>query len=155
VEFDMPKSFSDTKDGVILEPRAYRLRLIERAVEENKAGTGENIVLDLEVFGEGDPFDGIGFRYWLSLPNATDEGRTTRQNQPMVDWKMQRIEKIVKALGGQVRGSKFSIPDTATCKAMIAKIASEEREGEFYNRLDGDLLPDDSATRKSGGVKKT
>ena len=151
MEFEMPKSFEDIKPAVILEPRVYRLQLVERRRAENKARTGDNIELDLMVIGEGEPADGMMFTKWLSLPNPTDEGRMTRRGQTMVDWKLDMIQKNVLALGGTVEGNRFSIPEVCTCKAFISRVTNEE--GVTFNQLDGEIQPDTEAG--ASGPQKT
>jgi hypothetical protein len=58
----------------------------------------------------------------------------------MVDWKMDRIKHEVGVLGGKIEGNKFSIPDAATCRALVEKVISDD--GRPYNQIKGDLMPD-------------
>jgi len=141
MEFELPKSVEDTKDPVILETRNYNLMMTEYEVADNNAQTGQNIILTLAVTGEGPEADGISFKYYIPLPNPTDEGKTTRQNQPMVDWKVRNIADNVKILGGTMKGTKFVLPQTAMVKAMIKKEFNDD--GIPYNTLDGRIMKAD------------
>ena len=90
--------------------------------------------IDLTIVGEGPDVDGITFTKFLALPNPNDAGRMTRNAQPMVDFKMSMIKDTVEALGGEVKGAQFSIPDNAICKIQVEKEVNAET-GRPYNRL--------------------
>ncbi len=147
--FEVPKSFDNIEEPTVIDEGVYKLVLSEPArIEPNRAGTGTNLVLDFRVTGEGPQADGVGLRAYFSMPSEADAGKTTRQNQPLVDWKLSMIREAVEALGGSVRGTKFDIPDAAMCKAKVVKEISEE-SGKPYNRIEGPLMPYRTSIRKS------
>jgi len=57
----------------------------------------------------------------------------------MVDWKLQNIKDNVEALGGEIKGDTFDIPDNAMCKANLG-IQMNAESGNKFNRIDGRIM---------------
>lgn len=139
-EFEMPKNFDEIIEGTVAETGVYVMILQEHEVLENKAQTGDNIVLSFAITGTNTEADGIVLKSYMSLPNSADNERMTKNKQPMVDFKLGMIRQTVEALGGKISGSKFSIPDMAMCKAKIIKSKNQD-SGRDFNQIEGNLMP--------------
>lgn len=140
--FTMPKSYSEIEKGIALSEGIYRMRSVAPPVfEPNKAGDGVNLVVEVAIFGEADPkANGRTFKKWFGMPKPADADRTTRRGQPMLDFKMEMIGRVVQALGGEVSGAEVVVPEQFECRwAVIQKLNQESQEIE--NDLDGDPLP--------------
>ncbi len=139
MEFEMPKSFEETRPPVEVTEGEYVFALVKPAYTQiNNAGSGFNIILELAITGENDERDGLVFNYYLPMPNDGDVEKRTRRGQSMVDWKMDRIGKTIEVLGGKIKGKKFIIPDQALCKAKI-EIGTSNETGEPFPQISGDL----------------
>ena len=145
VTFDVGKSFDEIEEPKPLPVAPYGMRLVKPAFQErNKNENGYNCVLELETFGEPDPdHNGRGFTVWMSLPSAESEDftRKTRRGGTIADFKMGQIAKSVKALGGEVEGANFTIPDDAMCKANVIQRINPEDPEDIWNEISGVLMP--------------
>jgi hypothetical protein len=144
--FEVPeKAFEDITVPDPLPIATYGLRMTKpAALERNKKENGYNIVIDLETFGEPDPeHNGRPFTIWLSMPSSEsdDFNRKTRRGGSIAEFKMQQIEKTVKALGGSVEGHNFNIPDDSMCKASIGQEPNPEDPSDIWNSINGPLMP--------------
>lgn len=150
-QFNAPKPFDDVEEGKLADDGVYKLILTKPAyAQPNKAGTGQNIILELQIID--DPmFSGIGFTKYLAMPNASDSGKKTKRGQSMVDFKMQMISETVEALGGEIEGSSFNIPETAICKAKIVTKMSDA--GRPFNDIDGALMSADESSFDTDGFE--
>jgi len=152
--FELPKAFDEVKPAPTISEGVYKFALKQVTKDTNKAGTGENILIDLTLIGESEELNGIEFTQYLSLPNPEDEGRKTRSGQSMVDWKMEKIKKNVEALGGKIEGNKFSFPKAAVCKANVVMRKGEDRD-EPFPWLDGDLMATEGGAKAPPKIKKS
>ncbi len=139
MQFQVPKSFDEIKEAVLAPEGVYKFIVTKVESMPNKAGTGNNIVIDLTLTGDTEDHNGIIQTIYLPLPNPLDEGRTTRAGQSMVDWKLQNIKDNVEALGGEIKGDTFDIPDNAMCKANLS-IQMNAESGNKFNRIDGRIM---------------
>jgi len=146
ITFEVPKAFDEIKPPPKIDPGVYKFALKSVTRSPNKAGDGENIELELTMIGEREELNGVSFTQYLSMPNQGDVDRTTRSGQSMVDWKMDKIQKNVLALGGQIKGNSFSFPDHAVCKAKVVLRKREEGD-DMFPWLDGDLMATDEPLR--------
>ena len=137
-EFTTNKSFDDIQEPKVAPEGVYKMMVTKCESAPNKAGTGNNIVVDLTVVDESEELNGITQTLYLPLPNPTDEERKTRQGQPMADWKLQNIKDNVEALGGTIDGDRFDIPDGAMCKANLGIQMSDD--GKPFNRIEGRIM---------------
>jgi len=138
MEFTVPKSFDEIKEGVIAPEGVYKFIVTKIQSLPNKAGTGTNVVIDLTVTGDSEDYNGITQSIYLPLPNPTDEGKKTRQGQLMIDWKLQNIKETVEALGGTIDGSSFNIPEDCMCKAQLAIRMNDD--GKKFNQIEGRIM---------------
>lgn len=140
--FTMPKSFNDVEQASPLPEGVYTfVSTKEVEVQENKAKTGMNLVVEIMTTGETDPvLNGRTFTKWMSLPNADDMTRRTKRGQLMADFKMEQIGRFVEAVGGRVDGANIEIPPQFTCRwAVIQRLNPQTQAIE--NELDGEALP--------------
>jgi len=146
VTFDITgKAFDEIETPKPLPVAPYGMRLTKPAyLERNKNDNGENCILELEVFGESDPdHNGRPFMIWMSLPSheTEDFSRKTRRGGTVADFKMSQIEKNVRALGGTIEGSSFTIPEDAMCKANVIQRINPEDPEDIWNEISGILMP--------------
>jgi len=141
VSFEMPKAFDEIEEGKCADDGVYTLMLKTAPyTKQNNAKTGDNLLLDLMITEDVDENNGIVLTQYLPFPNSSDVGKTTRNGQPMIDWKMQNIKENVEKLGGTIEGKKFSIPEFAMCRAKVVRLFSEESPDKPYNRIEGGLM---------------
>jgi len=139
-EFTLPKSIDDIQEGVVAPDGTYKFITTRIELLPNKAGTGNNIQIDLTVTGEQDEkLNGITQTLYLPMPNPSDEGKTIKTGQPMVDWKMENIKGYVEALGGTMKGDKFDIPENSMCKYNLTSQLNQE-SGKQFNVLEGRIM---------------
>lgn len=148
-EFVMPKSLEETGEPVEVPDGTYTLRLVKPAyAQDSKAGDSQNIVLELAITGEGEPLDGIELRYFMNMPKPGDDERKTSRGQTIMDFKLQQIAKNIVALGGEVDGNKFIIPEGAMCKANLENRANDS--GEKFPNIVGNLMPASRPKKRKG-----
>lgn len=145
-QFEVPdQAFEDVEVGKPLPIAPYGMRLTKPAyIERNSKDNGFNVILELETFGEATPeHNGRPFTIWMSMPSSeTDDfGRRTRRGNTVADFKMTQIAKNVKALGGEVEGHNFTIPDDAMCKANVVQRANPDDPDDIWNEISGPLMP--------------
>lgn len=111
MELNLPKSIEDIIGEVVIDEGWYKVRIVEEPKQmANKKETGTNLVLRCRTVDCPTPeWNGIEQMIWLSLPNPSDEGRFARGNQPLADWKMQRLVETILAFGGSVDGATVRI----------------------------------------------
>ena len=137
-EFEMPTAFDDLPDAKVAPTAVYKFIVTRQEICDNKKMTGKNLEIDLTL--TDDPqYEGIRQTIWLSLPGEADKGIMTKQAQPLAAMKQKNLEPYIIALGGTIRGNKFSLPENAMCKATLVKKMSEE--GRPFNRIEGALIP--------------
>jgi hypothetical protein len=146
--FEVPeRSFEDIEVAKPLPNATYGLRLSKPAyIQRNKNENGYNCILEMEVFGEpDDTHNGRVFTVYMSMPSSeTDDfNRKTKRGQTIADFKMDMITKNVAALGGEVEGHNFTIPDTAMAKAAIIQQPNPENIEDIWNSISGSLMPYD------------
>ena len=140
--FTMPKSYDDIEQAVALPEGIYRMRSVAPPqIQENKAKTGMNLVVEVAIFGETDPTaNGRTFMKWFSFPTAADAEKRTKRGQTFLDFKMERLRSAIEGLGGSIDGAQIHVPEEFECRwAVIQKLNQETQQIE--NELDGDPLP--------------
>ena len=145
-EFQMIKGFDEIQDRVLLEPGTYHAVLSEEPSEQsNKAGTGSNLVLQFETFGDKNPlFNNQNLTVWLAMPKPEDANEM-KYGRSVADSKMERILNMAKALGGNIKGSNVTFPSVGKkVRIQVSKDTyTDESTGEtrFRNSI-SQVLPE-------------
>lgn len=138
LRISLPKEQTALVAPVVAEPGTYKMVLVSKEIKSNKAQTGQNLVLGLAITGEGGPPDGVTVNLYFPLPKPEDAGMTTRQGQPMSDWKMQRIYEVAATLGASIDGASIVFHEGAMCQALVVRKTNDN--GELFNDIDGPLM---------------
>lgn len=141
--FKFNKSIEDIQERELLPDGWYQLRIAEEPIaEENKAKTGENIVLKLQTVSDNPLFNGRDFRMWLPLPVPGDS-EEIYQGQSREDSKLERIAKVVKAFNGGEAPSSDEIELSQGDVAMfyITTEPAFNDDTKLVNTIDGRQAP--------------
>lgn len=143
-EFEMPKSFDQTEKPKIAPDGVYDFIVSRCELQPNRNENGMNLEIDLTLVNDPD-YEGIRQTIYAAMPNPTDEGRTTKQGQPMADFKMDRMKELITSLGGAIKGKKFEIPENAMVQAKVEKKMGDNGP---YNRIEGPLIAKEAKRKK-------
>ena len=132
--FKMSKDFNDIQEPRLMPEDWYLMRVSKEPTQDpntamREGGTeadnaGYSIVVNLRAEVDDPEFNGRGFRFYLSLPNATDEGLYVN-GQPKADWKEELIAKVTAVFHGYQASQWKELPGD---EAEI----SEGMKAEFY-----------------------
>lgn len=169
--FEATKDFNDIQEPQLI-PAGYILAEIANDPElrKNKAWrdagesldmaaaqqvdekAGWNLSFMVKTISDTPEYNGRSFFKHLGLPTEADKNRFHGMTgQCMEDWKMDQILAWVKAFGGTVEGSSFSI--SKGMRAQIYVAVTKDDEGQDQNELPLEPLPRtaDGASVKSTG----
>uniref|UniRef100_A0A6H2A0D7 Uncharacterized protein n=1 Tax=viral metagenome TaxID=1070528 RepID=A0A6H2A0D7_9ZZZZ len=134
----------------IIEPEAipqdwYLCKLVKEPVQMknkklqdggvNADGAGFNLIFNLRVEDEDPEINGRGFRFIASLPNKSDEGKTTNNGMSMIDFKEKSLVKIYAAFIGEEDSDKVdveSVEFTPGMKAYFFVERAPSQDGTRY-----------------------
>lgn len=138
MEFTMPKATEKLEQPYYCEKGVYLLTIKKVSLEPNKAGTGNNIVVESSITGEADSkANRLTFKKWLSMPNPSDEGKFWGGGVPAADGKQKSITDFAIMVGGSAKGKKVDIPTGGRFRHMVEKVIDPDNPERIYNELSG------------------
>ena len=144
MEFEIPKSIDDLTPAKIAPTGVYSFAISRTEILPNKAATGTNLEIDLTLIDDPQ-YEGVRQTLYSALPNPSDQGKMTKQGQPMTDFKLERLSERAESLGGGCVGTKVNIPEAGIVQATLEKLMGENGE---YNRLQENTITPKKASGK-------